>query len=106
MQIDGAWWYLVEEEAFDAETTKQLGFDDGAVLDARTDERVGVYAIDEGKLVAHMTDGTQIVATIREAEPTVISATLVENHGDDEMRLPAVLSRVRARVMPLFPETA
>lgn len=102
MQIDGAWWYLVEEEPFDPERTKQLSFDDGAVLDARTDERIGAYAVDGDKLVAHMADGTQIVATVRESESTVVSATLIENHGDEEIQLPALLSRTEARVLPLF----
>lgn len=99
MNIDGNWWYLLEEEPFDEAVTRQLAFVDGAVLDARTDETVGSYAIDGDRLEALLNIGTRIVATVTDAEPTMISA----NATDGDLCMPVLLSRVDARVM-LFPQ--
>lgn len=102
MNIDGTWWYLLDEEPFDENITRQLSFVDGVVLDARTDERLGSYVIDGDRLEAQLNTGVRIIGTTTDPEPSFISATA----KDGEFSIPVLLSRTEARVIPLFPEAA
>lgn len=110
MQLDGTWWYLVGEEPFNEETTRQFAFVDGELLDGRTDERRGSYTVEGDRLTIDLAEGVQIVAKVPVDEPTLISATMIEPQADGEtLSHAAMLNRTEARearVVPLFPETA
>jgi hypothetical protein len=102
MNIDGSWWYLMDEEPFDENITRQLSFTDGMVLDARTDERLGAYSIEGDRLEVQLDSGVRIVGITTDATPTFISATA----QDGEFSVPVLLNRTEGRVIPLFSEVA
>ena len=110
MKLDGTWWYLVGEEPFNEDTTRQFAFVDGELLDARTDARRGSYTVEGDQLTIELPEGVKVVATVPEEEPALISATMIEPQADSEtLSHAAVLNRTEARearVLPLFAETA
>jgi len=90
MDIEGTWWLLIEEAPFNEERTPQLALTDGAVLDGRSDERLGRYA-EKGSEVTIELQGRRISARVDADEPVSMSGNLFEGRGGDQMCMPVSL---------------
>lgn len=108
MLIEGTWWFLVDEEPFDADRTQQLRFEHGSLIDAPSEQRIGSYTVEGDKLTATF-EGSRgkILATVRQDPPLLMSANLVEELADGGSHCsPVLLTRAEAVVLPLFPDLA